>query len=132
VELIDIAPTLIDAANQEIPYYMQGKSLEPILSGEQDPSFHKPHVISEYHGAMGGDRMPDQTHGVMYYDGRYKISVYQGHNIGELYDLKADPGEFDNLWDKPENMELKAAMVRKAFDAYLLTSDAGIRRTERY
>ncbi len=42
--------------------------------------------------------MPDQTHGFMYYDGRYKIVLYQGHSIGELYDLQKDPGEFENLW----------------------------------
>ncbi|MCP4396572.1 MAG: sulfatase-like hydrolase/transferase [bacterium] len=132
VELVDLAPTLLDAAGLEIPDYMQGKSLLPMLTGKQNLSYHKPHVISEYHGAIGGVQMPDQTHGTMYYDGHYKIVIYQGHRIGELYDLKRDPGEFDNLWNKAESQELKTTLLHKAFDAYLTTSSAGIRRTANY
>ncbi|MBD3306851.1 sulfatase-like hydrolase/transferase [candidate division KSB3 bacterium] len=132
VELVDLAPTLLEAAGLEIPYYMQGKSLLPLLTGEQDLSYHKPHVISEYHGAIGGAQMPDQTHGIMYFDGRYKIVIYQGHSVGELYDLQEDPGEFQNLWDRPEFLGLKTDLLHKAFDAYLKTSSAGIRRTAAY
>lgn len=132
VELVDLPPTLLEAAGLEIPYYMQGQSFLPILTGKKDPSFHKSHVISEYHGAIGGKEMPDQTHGIMYYDGRCKIAIYQGHSMGEIYDLKSDPGEFDNLWDRPEFKELKIELLHKAFDAYLATSDAGIRRTANY
>jgi len=132
VELVDIAPTLLDAAGQEIPYYMQGKSLLPLLTGKQDPAFHKPHVICEYNDAMAGDRCRAQSHGVMYYDGRHKICLYQGTGLGELYDLEKDPGEFDNLWDVPEWRRLKTELMGKAFDAYLATSSAGIQRTHRY
>jgi len=132
VELVDLAPTCLDAAGVEIPYYMQGKSLLPMLIGEKELSYHKAHVISEYHGTLGGDLMKDQTHGVMYFDGRYKISIYRGHNIGEIYDLKKDPGEFDNLWNKAEYKDLKADLVYKAFNAYLDTSDTGILRTSAY
>ena len=132
VELVDLAPTLLGAAGLEAPYYMQGQSLLPIITGQGDPSRHKPHVICEYHGAMGSDLMADQSHGFMYYDGRHKAAVYQGHEIGELYDLREDPGEFDNLWDRPACRELKAEMVRRAFDAYLATSSAGVRRIGSY
>jgi arylsulfatase A-like enzyme len=135
VELVDLAPTLLDAAGLEIPYYMQGKSLFPILIGEKDCSYHKPYVISEYQGTIGGDLMKDQTHGFMYYDGRYKIAIYQGRTsgkTGEIYDLKEDPGEFNNLWDNLEYKDLKADLVYKAFSAYINTSDTGILRTGVY
>ena len=36
VELVDIAPTLLDAAGIEVPYYMQGKSLFDLLRGNAD------------------------------------------------------------------------------------------------
>ena len=135
VELVDLAPTLLDAAGLEIPYYMQGKSFLPILIGEKGPSYHKPYVVSEYDGTIGGDLMKDQTHGFMYYDGRYKISIYQGYisgKTGEIYDLKEDPGEFENLWNNLEYKDLKADLVYKAFNAYLNTSDTGILRTGVY
>ncbi|MFV0493033.1 MAG: sulfatase, partial [Pseudorhodobacter sp.] len=33
---------------------------------------------------------------------RYRITIYDGVSEGELYDLETDPGEFENLWNKPE------------------------------
>ena len=41
VELIDIAPTLLDFCDQAHPARMQGKSLHPILVGEADPNRHR-------------------------------------------------------------------------------------------
>ena len=48
-ELIDIAPTLLEASGIEVPYFMQGKSLLPILRGDVDDKFHKNIVLSEFH-----------------------------------------------------------------------------------
>jgi len=79
--------------------------------------------------------MKDQTHGIMYYDGRYKIAVYQGRisgKMGEIYDLKKDPGEFNNLWNQPEYKNLKVNLVSQAFHGYMNTSDTGIIRTGKY
>jgi arylsulfatase len=126
VELVDIAPTLLEAAGLEIPYYMQGKSLFSILNGAAPADFHKPYVVSEFNEAMP---FPDTTHGSMYFDGRYKIVVYHGHAVGEIYDLQQDPGEFDNLWDLPGHQDLKLDLLKKHFDAMMKTSDAGIERT---
>jgi arylsulfatase len=132
VELVDLAPTLLEAAGLEIPYDMQGQSILPIVTGEKGPSYHKDYVISEYHGAIGGAQMPDQTHGLMYYDGRYKIAVYQGHEVGEIYDLQNDPNEFDNLWFNEDYKDLKADLMFKAIRGYMKTSGAGVWRTGNY
>jgi hypothetical protein len=32
---------------------------------------------------------------------RYRMSVYQDADWGELYDLVSDPGEITNLWSNP-------------------------------
>jgi arylsulfatase len=130
VELVDIAPTLLEAAGLGIPGYMQGKSLHSLMKGTSNTHYHKPYVVSEFNDALG--EHPDATHGSMYYDGRYKICVYHGHEVGELYDLKEDPGEFDNLWDAPNYIDLKLKLLKKHFDAMMLTSSAGIRRTGIY
>jgi hypothetical protein len=63
----------------------------------------------------------------MYFDGRYKLVVYEGQTIGELYDLESDPGEFVNLWDDPASSSLKSELVLRHFKAYLATCSAGVR-----
>ncbi|MFQ5731276.1 MAG: sulfatase [Planctomycetaceae bacterium] len=69
------------------------------------------------------------SYGTMYRDRRYKLVVYHGLNTGELYDLEADPWEFDNLWDLPAHQALKTELLLKNFDAAMLTGvDVGTRR----
>jgi len=125
VELVDLAPTLLEATGLEVPYNMQGKSLLPIITGQKDPDYHKDHVISEYNDALAN--MPDKSHGAMYFDGRYKIIIYEGETFGELFDLESDPGEFVNLWDDPNSSDLKSELIMRHFQAYLATTSAGVR-----
>ena len=96
---------MLELAGRPIPDGMQGRSLLPILSGGASPDHHRDFVRCEYYDALD---QPDGTFGTMYFDGRYKLSVYHGHNLGELYDLTEDPHEFDNLWDEPDYQSLKA------------------------
>ncbi|MEM6365676.1 MAG: sulfatase/phosphatase domain-containing protein, partial [Planctomycetota bacterium] len=60
---------------------------------------------------------------------RYKLVVYHGHGIGELYDLDRDPWEFENLWDSKQHQDLKHQLIYESFDAHvLLTTDVGSKR----
>ena len=52
-----------------------------------------------------------------------KIVVYHGTNQGELYDLAADPDEFTNLWDSNEHDAMKLRLLRRCFDASVLSMD---------
>src|SRR5699024_10928792 len=120
VELVDIAPTLLDILGMDIPYYMQGQSLLPILSGEADPDYHKDSVYCEYYYAL-------ETHKGVYaakhYDDRYKLVVYDGDDPQALYDLKNDRNELDNLWSSPEYEELKAKLVLDRLNRSVRMSD---------
>lgn len=132
VELVDIAPTVLDAAGIDVPYYMQGKSLMPLLRGDTDLHHHKDSVVCEFNDALGSARESVPTHATMQFDGRYKTVVYHGHDLGELFDLQEDPGEFENLWDCPEHQNLRHRLVLKHLDAVMATSGAGIERVGRF
>jgi len=58
-------------------------------------------------------------------DVRYKLVMYHGIGLGELYDLDQDPGEFDNLWDDQDHSEIKLQMIIKSFDASMQGIDLG-------
>lgn len=129
VELVDLAPTLLEAAGLEVPATIQGKSLVPLLSGQIDNDFHKPYVVCDYNDAL--DR-PNGSHGTMYFNGRYKSIMYHDQNIGELYDMSHDPGEFENLWDDSNNKQLRYEILKEHFNALMLTSSAGVPRIAPY
>ena len=42
---------------------------------------------------------------------KYKLTVYEGFNKGDLYNLERDPQELNNLWDKER--ELRKELVRR-------------------
>ena len=124
VELIDIAPTLLDLAGLSIPERMQGKSLLPILTGRAEPDKHREFVRSEYF-----DHRPSSpVHATMYRDDQWKIVAYHSaahDDLGELYDLENDPWEFNDLWQNPEYRDLKLQLLKKNFDARVLSMDPG-------
>ena len=130
VELLDLTSTIVELAGLEQPEYMQGKSLLPLLTEDSAIDQHREFVRSEYFDALD----PFFTDGsgafaTMYRNRRYKLSVYHGHNIGELYDLEEDPWEFNNLWDNPDYAEVKAELIYRSFDAHvMLTTDVGSKR----
>jgi arylsulfatase A-like enzyme len=112
VELMDLAPTFYEAVGAEVPYYVQGRSLLPVLKGETEA--HREFVRCEFYGAID---FPDQTHATMYRDRRWKLVSYHGKDLYELYDLENDPWEHRNLADEAEYQAVKWALVGKSFDA---------------
>jgi arylsulfatase A-like enzyme len=123
VELTDIVPTLLDAVGIPPPDSVQGQSLLRILTGEADPSLHRPFVRSEYHDALLVNA-PKPTHANMFFDGRWKLVTYHGVG-GELYDSADDPHEFRNRWQDPACREVKAGLTARLFDALMLATDFG-------
>ena len=129
VELTDIVPTLLQLTGLPIPTNVQGLSLASILTGLADPTEHREFVRCEYHDALV---RPHASHANMIFDGRYKLVVYHGQDIGELYDLEEDPHEFHNLWGAPGTLPLQSELTRTLFDALMLATDEGQPRVGRY
>ncbi len=127
VELLDIAPTLLDIAGVDVPGHMQGRSLLSTLDGSPSPdqTDEREFVRCEFYDAL---QAPDGTHATMYRDRRYKLVVYHGHDLGELYDLEEDPEEFENMWDEAETQPLKLELMQRSFDASMLAMDQGVER----
>lgn len=128
VELVDIAPTLLEAAGLEIPAVMQGRSVVPILAETAPPDVHKETVICDFNDSVGYSPVPDDTQATMTFDGRWKLVVYHSHGIGELFDLENDPGEFDNRFDDPELADLRCRLILRHLNAFASTVPAGTRR----
>jgi arylsulfatase A-like enzyme len=118
VELVDVAPTILELCGMDIPPAIQGKSLAPILKGEGDIHRHKDAVYCEYYSSLY--HCHEDIFATMYYDGRYKLVVYHGQEYGELYDHENDPGEYRNLWDEEGVKETKNVLIKKAYDHTVL------------
>ena len=108
---IDIAATILDRA-KIAPYAgMQGKSLLPAMGPDGTPI--RDCTLVQYEQQMSDtdtDHMP-RWHTIV--DARYRMTVMSDSSFGELYDLQGDPGEFDNLWDRPEHAALKARLMER-------------------
>jgi arylsulfatase A-like enzyme len=92
VELIDVAPTLLDALGLPIPPSFMGRSLVPALRGEALPP--RP-AFAELIPYPSWDH---EGRAVMAGDGRWKLFDRVSDNRKELYDLVADPEERKDLY----------------------------------
>ena len=128
VELADIAPTLLDLSELPGAEEMHGRSLVPILTGAAPAGKHRDFVRTEYYRALDGV----QSFATMIRNERYKLAVYHGHGLGELFDLQEDPGEFNNLWDDPGHAGARFDLMRENFDALAFAVDVGSERVGRY
>ena len=118
VESIDVGKTLCDLCGVEPHALDQGRSLVPVLSGQQDA--HRDTVYAE----MGCDRMLfDGRHKLMWGDpGSDRRKLGRLHldkpvNIApspvRLYDLAEDPSELHDLASDPAHRGTLAMMVEK-------------------
>jgi arylsulfatase A-like enzyme len=127
VELIDLAPTILEAAGIDAPPRMQGKSFWPLVCGKGDPDRHKDCVVSEYNDAQAN--FPPE-HGTMVFDGIIKSCFYQSQGLMEVYDHRSDPHEHNNLVIGGLSESDRSAIVERHFRRWLATSDAGIPRSD--
>lgn len=109
--LVDLAPTFLDFAGGKIPASMTGLSQKAVWSGARASA--RAHAIVEFH------HQPTTVHLRTYVDARYKVTIYQNRDYGELFDLELDPNEIYNLWDLPSYAPLKEKMLLKLLSADL-------------
>ena len=105
--LVDLVQTIAELAGAECPGDWDGESLVPVLDDPQAPW--RDFALSEYyaHNISSGF--------VMYRQGPWKYVYHTRSNERygperELYNLEADPGEFNNLAARPEHADRITAM----------------------
>ena len=109
VQNLDFAPTMLDAAGVIPPADMQGKSLLPLFSGNNENwrdalyyhyyEFPSVHMVKRHYGVKTA---------------RYKlIHFYYDVDEWELYDLESDPQEMNNVYGQPEYVEVQAELHQK-------------------
>ena len=128
VELTDLAPTLLELAQVTVPMSMHGKSLTALMEGKSPGDRHREFVRSEYYRALAGV----QSFGTMVRSEQFKQVIYHGHGLGELFDLDADPGEFENLWEDPRFAQVRHDHMVINFDALAMSTDVGQPRVTRF
>ena len=113
---IDFGPTFLDAAGVDVPGFMQGRSLMPVLRGEE-PSDWRTSMYYRYWVNL------DVMHNVWAHYGvrtdRYKLIHYYAQPcdvdgasdeprtpVWELFDLVEDPQELRSVFDDPAYSEV--------------------------
>jgi arylsulfatase A-like enzyme len=90
---IDVAPTILDLAGLPVPESMQGRSIAPLLRGEQPADWRSSVYYRYYHDP--GNHNTRAHYGVR--TATHKLIHYWTKDAWELYDLVQDPTEQHNL-----------------------------------
>lgn len=145
--MADLMPTLCEVMGAEIPHGVQGRSLWPLLRGEEYPA---QEFRSVYCGVglgglyyEAGDNIPtsiatdpnrkgswDELNKVtmsgnqkMVRMGHWKL-IYDMMGYGALYNLQDDPHELTNLFGKPQHAEIQASLMAELTMWIIRTQDA--------
>lgn len=98
VEQIDIPATILDLAHISIPSWMEGRSLVPYLRGRNLPSKPAFSMALERNFSRGKHKIEKGT--IAVWEGDYKLIYYIETEKVLLFNLKKDPNELNNLFNK--------------------------------
>ncbi|MCB1228765.1 MAG: sulfatase [Verrucomicrobiae bacterium] len=110
IQNLDYAETFLDMAGASIPDDMQGKSLVPLLKGEQKEKFRD--AIYYHYYEYPSVHMVARHNGVRTDDFKL-IHFYQFGDEWEFYDLRTDPDELTNQYNNPYYADEVAMMKKK-------------------
>ncbi|MBT3296763.1 MAG: sulfatase-like hydrolase/transferase [Verrucomicrobia bacterium] len=125
---IDVAPTLLELAGVEVPGVMDGWSLVPLLAAgtkgegstklatKKASAWRDCFFFEHYHSGAKGKYIA-RNEGIRTVDAKYLRWVDPPEPIEEVYDLKRDPDEINNLVNSPEQQE-RVEQLRDRFDEW--------------
>lgn len=98
--LQDVMPTLLDLAGIDIPDSVDGRSM--VSNDRRD------HLYGECNEGSEATRM--------LHDGRFKLIYYAAGNHLQLFDLRDDPRELDDLATSPAHVEIRDRLTALLVD----------------
>ena len=137
ISQVDLVPTILAAIGEEVPA-CHSERVE-ILRNSQNDSEESPSEIDGVNAlpllqsvaarTEAGPRSTvrdaaiiectDDPHGLRLktvVTQEHKLTVYHGHDFGELYDLQGDPGELVNRWDDPAYAAERQRLMGRILD----------------
>ena len=107
---VDLAATLLERAGLKPFNGNQGRSFLPVTRGAEGQ---REEALIEYNdgGKRLGFEKPARVRSLLTAD--WKYTVYADQSWGELYDLKNDPKETENLWDSPDHSEIRGHLSER-------------------
>ena len=141
----DVMPTICEAIGTDIPQGVQGRSLWPLLTGQEYPeeefdSAYAEHGFGGLHytadddysafmdglnPAIGFDELNSWSQSGtmrMVRSGDWKL-VFDMQEHGQLYNLAEDPVELNNLYDHPGYADIQSKMLAKLLGWTLRAQD---------
>lgn len=126
VQEIDVMPTILELIGCPTPPGVQGRSQKDVLVTDSPDTGYASALIQygtsgvSLPGAQGADGTPDLwTLRTL----EWRLSYYPSLRTGELYRLADDPGEFVNLWNRPEADRAQRALKEELLDRVLEAHD---------
>lgn len=124
VSMLDIAPTLADWMQLKNDGDVDGHSLTPLIeqgdkaeAGQPDTAFY---AYEWYNGAWFGIRAIRTP--------EYKFVWNPGDSVDELYDLKNDPVELNNLIKSKTHQKVKNQLILDLYQELVKTEDPAAQR----
>ena len=109
---IDIAPTVMEAMGLKKPAHMDGESFLPLAQGKDIPW--RDYFLYVYYWEQNYPQTPTMF---SLRGDQYKYTTYYGlWDTDELFDIRADPSEQNNLIDDPAFANRKSKMQTRLFD----------------
>ncbi len=123
---IDIPETVLELAGLPIPETMQGKSLGPILKNP-DTIINEDVLIE-----MDDEYINEKTRTLISEEG-WRLTVFSNiDNEGQLFNLKDDPNEMNNLWNNKSYKDIKSDLVLRLFRKNLNNLESIVNRDCQY
>jgi len=109
VDQVDITSTILELAQIPVPSWMEGRSLVPLLRSEKLQPM--PVFAMSLDSNVSGEEITTGT--IAVWEGDYKFIYYLESNKSLLFNLKKDPQELINIFDKePEIGQHLLSIIR--------------------